>query len=289
MYQNSTGYLFILPAVLLYIIFFIYPFINTVYFSLTNWNGVDPQKTFVGFNNYIRMVKDLMVWRSIYHNLIWVVIGTLIPIVIGLMISVLLWEEKTKGRIIFQVIYFMPVVLSQVIVGITWGWIYNPVFGILNRLLKTIGLGSLCRGWLGDPKLALYMLLIAAIWAYSGFCIVVLLAGLQGMDSNLLDAAKCDGANFWQRFINVIIPQLSSVLTMLVVYTAIGGFKVFDIVFIMTKGGPANSTEVISTYTYNQSFQLNSIGYGAALCMLMGFISLIFSIILLKFREKSEV
>jgi len=287
--QNKVGYLFILPALLLYAIFFIYPFIGTFYFSLTNWNGVSPQKTFVGFNNYIRIVKDSLMWTSLYHNVIWIIIGTVTPIVIGLLLVVLLGNKKTKGQMFFRIIYFMPVILSPVIVGIIWGWIYNPVFGMLNRILKVIGLGFLSRGWLGDPNLAIYMVLIAAIWAYFGFCVVVLMAGMQGVDMNLYDAAKCDGANSWQQFINVTIPQLSPVLTMLSVYTMIGGFKVFDIVFIMTRGGPANSTELIATYTYNQSFQLNKLGYGSALCMVMVFLSLIVSIILIKFREKSEV
>jgi ABC-type sugar transport system permease subunit len=288
-YQNKTGYLFILPALLLYVIFFIYPFAGTVYLSLTNWNGVDPKKIFVGLDNYINMVKDRLVWTSLSHNVIWVIIGTLAPIVIGLILAVLLWGRKTKGRVFFQTVYFMPVVLSQVVVSIIWGWVYNPIFGMLNRVLKAIGLGFLSRGWLGDPNIAIYMVLIAAIWSYFGFCVVVLLAGLQSVDLELHDAAKCDGANSLQEFIHVTIPQLKHVLTMIGVYTMIGGFNVFDIVFVMTHGGPANSTELIATYTYKQSFQLNSVGYGAALCMVMTFLSLIASIIFLKFREKSEV
>ncbi len=288
-YQNKTGYLFILPALLLYIIFFIYPFAGTAYLSLTDWNGVDPKKIFVGFDNYIRMIKDRLMWTSLSHNVIWVIIGTLVPIAIGLFLAVLLWGRKTKGRTFFRIVYFMPVMLSPVVVSIIWGWVYNPIFGMLNRILEAIGLGFLSRGWLGDPNIAIYVVLIAAIWSYFGFCIVVLLAGLQSVDLELLDSAKCDGANSWQQLIHVTIPQLNHVLTMIGVYTMIGGFNVFDIVFVMTRGGPANSTELIATYTYEQSFQLNSVGYGAALCMVMTFLSLVVSIIFLKFREKSEV
>lgn len=288
-YLNKTGYLFISPALLLYAIFFIYPFAGTVYLSLTNWNGVDPQKKFLGLNNYIRMVRDHLMWTSLSHNVIWVIIGTIVPIVIGLILAVLLWGGNTKGRTFFRTVYFMPVILSPVIVGIIWGWMYNPIFGMLNRILDIIGLSSLSRGWLGDPNLAIYMVLIAAIWSYFGFCVVVLLAGLQNVDLELHDAARCDGANSWQQLIHVTIPQLNHVLTMIVVYTMIGGFNVFDIVFIMTHGGPANSTELIATYTYKQSFQLNSIGYGSALCMVMTFLSLTSSYIFLKFRERNDM
>lgn len=286
--QNRYGFLFILPALLLYILFFIYPFIQSIYISLTDWNGVDPQKIFIGLRNYADILKDHLMWESLSHNLIWVIIGTISPLVIGLLLAVLLSNEKVKGRTVFRTIYFMPVILSPVVVGLIWGWVYNPIFGMLNRVLDILGLGAYSRGWLGDPNLALFMVLIAAIWSYFGFCLVILVAGMQNIDMELYDAANIDGANSWQQFMNVTVPQLSSVLTMIIAYTMIGGFNVFDIVYIMTGGGPANSTELIATYTYKQSFQLNSVGYGATLSMVMTLLSLIASIIFLKMREKSE-
>ncbi len=286
--QNRPGFLFIMPALLLYIIFFIYPFIQSILISLTNWNGVNPQKVFIGLRNYTDILKDHLMWESLSHNLVWVIIGTISPLVIGLLLAVLLSNEKVKGRTVFRTIYFMPVILSPVVVGLIWGWVYNPIFGMLNRVLDIIGLGAYSRGWLGDPNLALYMVLIAAIWSYFGFCLVILVAGMQNIDTELYDAANMDGANPWQQFMNVTIPQLSSVLTMIVAYTMIGGFNVFDIVYIMTGGGPANSTELIATYTYKQSFQLNSVGYGATLSMVMTLLSLIASFLFLKMREKSE-
>lgn len=286
--QNKIGVLFILPAFLLYMIFFISPFIQSIYISLTDWNGVNPHKEFVGLQNYVQMLTDSLMWQSLSHNLIWVIVGTISPIVIGLLLAVLLSSEKTKGRTIFRTIYFMPVILSPVVVGIIWGWVYNPIFGMLNKILDVIGLGTFSRGWLGDPHLALFMVLIAAIWSYFGFCLVILIAGMQNIDSELYDAANIDGANSWQQFTNVTIPQLGGVLTMIIAYTMIGGFNVFDIVYIMTGGGPANSTELIATYTYKQSFQLNSVSYGATLSMVMTLLSLVASILFLKVREKAE-
>jgi ABC-type sugar transport system permease subunit len=286
--QNKAGYIFILPAVILYSLFFLYPFVQSIYISLTSWNGVDAQKTFVGVSNYLKMLGDSLMWRSLQHNLVWVVLGTLAPIAIGLLLAVLLSHKKTVGRTFFRTIYFMPVMLSPVVVGIIWGWVYNPIFGMLNRVLAFVGLEALGRGWLGDPHLALYMVLIAAVWSYFGFCLVVIMAGMQNIDAELYDAANIDGANAWQRFANVTIPQLGSVLTMIVAYTMIGGFNVFDIVYVMTGGGPANSTELIATYTYEQTFRLNFVGYGATLSMVMTLLSLAASFVFIKLREKVE-
>jgi ABC-type sugar transport system permease subunit len=287
--QNKNGFLFVLPALVLYTLFFIYPFLQSVYISLTDWNGVNATKNFVGLANYARALRDRLMWQSLQHNVIWVILGTVVPIVIALLLAVLLSNDRAKGRTAFRTIYFMPVVLSPVVVAIIWGWVYNPIYGMLNRVLDSIGLDALSRGWLGDPQLALYMVLIAAIWSYFGFCLVVLMAGMQSIDMSLDDAAKIDGANSWQQFLNVTLPQLSPVLTMIVAYTMIGGFNVFDIVYVMTGGGPANSTELIATYTYRQSFQLNSVGYGAALSMVMTVVALAASVLFIKYREKAEV
>jgi ABC-type sugar transport system permease subunit len=286
--QNKHGFLFILPALLLYLIFFIVPFFQSIAISLTDWNGVNPKKVFIGLENYINLAGDDLMWKSLGHNFVWVVIGTISPILIGLLLAVLLSGKKTRGRTFFRTVYFMPVMLSPVVVGIIWGWVYNPIYGMLNKILEHIGLGALGRGWLGDPKLAIYMVLITAIWSYFGFCLVILMAGMQNVDTELYDAANIDGANSFQQFLNVTIPQLGSVLTMIVAYTLIGGLNVFDIVYIMTGGGPANSTELIATYTYKQSFQLNSAGYGAALSMVMTLLSLVASVLFMKFRARAD-
>ncbi len=150
-----------------------------------------------------------------------------------------------------------------------------------------MGLGFLTRGWLGDPVWALYAVLGAAVWSYFGFCFVVLLAGLQNADMELYDAAKLDGAGHWRQLIDVTLPQLQSVLTMVIVYTLIGGFNVFDIVFVMTGGGPANLTELIATYSYKKSFMENQVGYGAALTMVMTVLSLVASSLFMRLRERS--
>lgn len=285
--KGLTGYLFVLPAFALYLLFVLYPFVVSVYYSLTDWDGAQPTKPFVGLSNYGRLLGDRIMWLSLWHNLVWIVFGTLTPVVIGLGLATLVWSG-VRGRLFFRTIYFMPVVLATVVVGIIWGWIYHPMFGPINVALRAVGLGSIARGWLGDLNWALFALLLAALWAYFGFCFVILLAGLQNVDMEVHDAAKIDGANAWQRFLNVIIPQLRPVLTMLTAYTLIGGFNVFDIVFVLTKGGPANATEVIATYIYEMAFKQSQVGYGAALSMVMTILSLIASYLFINARERAS-
>jgi raffinose/stachyose/melibiose transport system permease protein len=174
------------------------------------------------------------------------------------------------------------------VIGVIWNWIYNPLFGLLNTGLRNVGLGGLAYGWLGESETALYAVLLTAIWSYLGFCIVVLFSGLQKVDSELVDASRIDGANVWQRFRNIIVPQIRPVLTMVIVYTIIGGFNVFDVVWVMTAGGPNNASEVIATYTYEVAFRNSEYGYGATLSMVMSFIALGAAYLAMKLRKAGD-
>lgn len=283
--RYRAGYLFLLPALSLYALFMIYPFFQSIYLSFTDWNGADPVKNFVGLENYRNLWGDGLLWRSLQHNLIWVVIGTLGPIVVGFLLAVLL-SSRPKGFTLFRTVYFMPQVLSPVVIAIVWGWIYNPLFGILNKGLDWIGLDSVSRGWLGDPDFALYAVLVAAMWAQIGFVFVIFLAGLQNVSRDLIEAATLDGANAWQRFWDVTLPQMANVVNVVAALLLIGGFNVFDIIFVMTGGGPANATEVIATYAYTEAFTLNNVGYASTLTLVMTVITLIASVVFIRVRER---
>jgi raffinose/stachyose/melibiose transport system permease protein len=285
--RHRAGVYFIAPALLFYLIFFVNPFISTFYYSLTDWNGFSPTKNFIGLSNYVRMAGDQLLWLALSHNITWIIIGTIAPIAIALPLSVMLYGTG-RGRLVFQTTYFMPHILSGVVIAMIWGWIYNPLFGLLNSLLGAVGLEQLQRAWLGNPSTALYSVIAAAVWGYFGFCVVIFMAGLQNLDITLIEAAKIDGANAWQRFWHVIVPQLRYVLNMVIVYTLIGGFNVFDLVHVMTRGGPANHTELIGTYTYKMSFQENQIGYGSTLALLMLVLSLTASLLYSYLRDRKE-
>jgi len=285
--KATIGFAFVLPALLLYGFFFIYPFVVSIYYSLTDWDGAQPIKEFIGLSNYRSLLSDSLLWESLYHNLIWVVLGTVAPIAIGLLLGVLLWSGA-RGTTLFRTVYFLPFILSQVVVAIIWNWIYHPLWGPLNISLRAVGLDSLARGWLGDPAWALLAVIIVAVWAYFGFTFVVIIAGLQDVSKELVEAATLDGANPWQRFVHVIIPQLRHVLTMITAFTLIGGFNVFDIIFVMTQGGPGTATQVIGTYTYRKAFEQGDVGYGSALSMVMTIITLISSYIFIRLRERGD-
>ena len=285
--RYRAGIFFVLPALLLYLVFMVYPFFQSIYLSFTRWNGANPIKEWIGLDNYRELIRDPMLWLTLRHNLIWVIIGTVAPIVIGMALALLLWR-RPKGFTLFRTVFFMPQVLSTVVIGIVWNWIYNPIFGILNEGLDAVGLEDVSRGWLGDPDFAIYAVLIAAVWATIGFTFVIFLAGLQNVSKDLLEAATIDGANGWQRFWNVTVPQMSGVINIVVAFLLIGGFNVFDIIFVMTGGGPANATEVIATYTYKEAFTQNNIGYASTLSLVMTVISLIASVTFIRLRERQE-
>jgi len=285
--RSAIAYLFLLPALVVYVIFLVYPLVNTFSLSLHNWDGAHPVKEYVGLDNYERIAKDPKAIESLSHNVGWLVVGTAIPIILGLVLSVLLWQH-TPGRLIFQTVYFMPAVMPLIVAGIVWGWIYNPIFGALNSLLESIGLETWTRGWLADPDTALWATIVVGAWTWFGICTTMFLAGLQNVDMELIEAATIDGANSVQRFFYVIIPQLRHVITMVMGITLIGGFKVFDIVFVMTQGGPGTRTEVIATYIYRTAFRLSRYGYGAALSVTLTVLVLITSFIYLRLRERGD-
>ena len=285
--RSRAAVLFMLPALALYLVFMVWPFLQSFWFALTDWNGATATKTFVGLANFAELAGDGLFRLALRNNLVWVVVGTAAPLAIGMVLALLLWN-RPKGFTLFRTIFFLPHILLTVVIGIIWSWIYNPIFGILNIWLDGIGLGQVSRGWLGDPDVALYAVLIAAIWAEVGFVFVILLAGLQNVSRDLLEAATIDGANGWQRFKDVTVPQLANVLNVVTALLLIGGFNVFDIIFVMTQGGPANATQTMATMTYDAAFTLNRVGYGSAISLVMTAISLVASVVFLRLRERGE-
>jgi raffinose/stachyose/melibiose transport system permease protein len=275
------------PALLIYLVFMIYPFLNTIYLSFTNWNGIAPQKEWVGLSNYVRISGEGAALKAFANNIIWVVLGTIAPVVLGLFEALLVWSGA-RASLLFRTLFFLPFVLPLVVVGIVWQWIYHPLFGIVNTVLDGVGLEGLSRGWLADPHTALYAVLIAAIWGQTGFCFLILHASLQNVDMSTVEAAMIDGANWFQRARSIIIPQIGPQITMVTAVTLIGGFAVFDIIYVMTGGGPGNASEVLATYTYTTAFQQNQAGYGSALAMLITVLSLVSAVVFVRLRERQR-
>jgi raffinose/stachyose/melibiose transport system permease protein len=266
--QSRLGMLLVLPTVLLMVVFLIVPVLNAVYYVFVDFDGLDPTPPWVGLANFTELAQDPKMWAAAWHNVIWIVIGTVAPLAIGLALALLLWGVR-RGSTFYRIVFFLPFVLPQVAVGVVWGWIYEPTRGWLNRGLEAVGLDGLTRGWLGDPATALYAVLATAVWTATGFVFVIVLAALRNVDTEQVDAAMIDGANYLQRLRYVVLPQIMPVFLMVTALTLIGGFAVFDLIFVMTGGGPAGATEVLGTYAYSNAFELSRISYGTTLALVV--------------------
>jgi raffinose/stachyose/melibiose transport system permease protein len=270
--QRRLGIVLVLPVTVMIVFFFLVPLANALVYSVVDFDGISPNPAFVGLANFTEMFTDAQVWHSLTNNAIWIVIGTAVPMVVGLLIALLLWGVR-RGSTLYRLCFFLPYVLPGVAIGIVWGWIYDPVQGLLNTTLGAVGLDSLQRGWLGDPSWALYAVLVTAIWGGTGFAVVIFISALRNVDVELVDASRIDGANAAARLWYIILPQIMPVFLMVLTLTLVGGFSVFDIIFIMTGGGPADATEVIGTYAYSTAFELSRIGYGTTLALLITVLS----------------
>jgi raffinose/stachyose/melibiose transport system permease protein len=283
--QARLGILLALPVAVITAIFFVFPMLNALYYSVVDFDGLDPTPPFVGLSNFTEMFTDPATWHALGNNAIWIVIGTAAPMIIGLLVAVVIWSGR-RGGSAYRLLFFLPFMLPGVAIGIVWGWIYDPVNGWVNRVLGAVGLGDMSRGWLGDPNTAIFAVLATAIWATCGFVTMIILSALRNVDVELVDAARIDGANAVQRLWHILLPQIMPVFLMVLTLTLVGGFSVFDIIFIMTGGGPADATDVLGTYAYSSAFQLNRISYGTVLALLITVLAVPFTIMLNRLQRR---
>jgi raffinose/stachyose/melibiose transport system permease protein len=261
--QVLQPYLWLSPALLVYGLFKLYPMISGVWLALLKWDGVtDP--VFIGLRNFQRMFSDDQLGGALLHNVQYA-LGTVVgKIVLSLILAVLL-TQSLRGRGAYRTALFMPVVMSFVVVSFMWMRMYDYQFGVINNLLRGIGLGALAQDWLGNPRLALWSEIVVDIWKWYGFHMVIFLAGLQTIPTELYEAARVDGASRIRQFFSVTLPLLQPVMLINVTVSLAGALNAFDIPYLMTEGGPDNATNVLGLHIYQQAFQFNKLGYGAAL------------------------
>lgn len=244
--------------------------VDSVRLSFVTWSGFRTEEpVFVGLQNYVRLfTADPVFWTALKNSVIWVVLSLLIPTVIALLLAMGL-NQEIAGRNLMRAVFYIPAVFASITVAAMWRWIYNPTLGFVNQVLTGIGLEQFTQSWLGDPRFALASIFVANIWQAVGFSMVLFLAGLQGVPAELVDAAKVDGANAWQRFRAVTVPALRPTTVVVIILTIINSLKVFDLVVGMTGGGPAQSTQVLALWTYTQSFTNNQFGMGGAVATVL--------------------
>jgi raffinose/stachyose/melibiose transport system permease protein len=273
----SSPWAFVLPGLAVYAFFVVWPAIRSVAISFTNWDGTSPNPKFIGLDNYFQLLRDPVVAQAFRNNVLWTIVIIVVPVVLGLSFAVLL-DRSSRAAPLLRTVFYMPAVLPLVSVAAIWTWMYNPTEGSINAILGALGLGSLAQGWLGQDNTAFWAILVAGIWVRTGFPMLLYLAALQGIPNELYEAAVSDGATPWQQFVHVTLPGLRSANFVVLALSLIESFKVFDLVFVMTNGGPGNATQVLGTWMFANVFQYFHAGYGTAIAVVITVISLVVGI-----------
>ncbi len=262
-----------------------WPALNSFSLSFTRWNGVTPAEP-VGLDNFQRMLDDPIVRTAVTNTIIWTIGFGGASVLIGLGLAVAL-NRPRRGVGIYRSAIYLPMVFSLAVTGLFWRVLYQPG-GTINTALENVGLDGIARQWLADPDTALYAVLVAAVWRQVGYIMVLYLAGLKGCDPSLEEAAAVDGASAWQRFRYVVFPQLRGVNTVVFAVTVIDSLRTFDIVWAMTRGGPYNSSQLLSTYMFEQGFTSLNLGYSSALAVVIFLLAIGFIITYLVRATREE-
>jgi raffinose/stachyose/melibiose transport system permease protein len=281
-------FLFLLPSFVIFLLFIIYPIIRAAYFSMFNWNGLGPATIFVGWNNFKQILTDHVFVKSIENCILIVILSLAVQLPLALMLAIMVGREL-PGRAFFRAIFFMPYVLSEVITAIIWMGLFSPdpERGFINALLLLIP-GVQAQNFLGDVNQVMACIFVVLTWKYFGLHMLLYMAGLQNIPREIEEAAMIDGANRWQTIRNVTIPLLGSTIRTTILLSVLGSLTQFNLVWIMTRGGPVNSSEVMATYMYRYAFIRFQLGYGSAVALVMLVICLLFSVMYLRLARQPD-
>jgi raffinose/stachyose/melibiose transport system permease protein len=285
---RSEGWLMLAPALAVYLLFAVYPMLDVVHMSFARWNGLTPDAPFVGFENYRAVLtEDTVFWGALRNTVIWTALAVTLPNLISFGLALAL-NQNIPGRSPLRVVFYLPVIIASIAVATIWKWMYDPFFGLFNGVLTTWGLQGWIFDWLGDRNVALMSVFVAHVWQSVGFSMVLFLAGLQSVSTTLIEAARIDGAGRWGVFRHVTLPALKPTITIVLVLSLINSLKAFDIVYGMTGGGPAQSTQMLAMWAYGQAMQLGDFGKGAAISVILLGITLVIVIPYLRWMLKSQ-
>ncbi|MCZ2098014.1 MAG: sugar ABC transporter permease [Anaerolineae bacterium] len=281
------AYLFILPGLAIYVLFVLWPILNTARYSLFDWTGFS-EPVYIGFDNYRELWNDDDFWLALQHNAFFVIFFSILPIMLALLLTSLMTRGRLRGMAIFRSGLFIPQVMSSVVVGIIWRWLF-AYDGPINEFLILIGLESWVRPWLGDFTYARYAVGSVGTWVQYGLCMVLFIAGAQSINEDLYDAARVAGANAWQEFRYITLPGLSQQILVAFVLTFIAALRVFDLVFVLTRsGGPGKETIVTSILIYQQAFQRNRAGYASAMALVLSVIIVSVSALVIRLQARRD-
>ncbi|WP_245830939.1 carbohydrate ABC transporter permease [Sediminibacillus massiliensis] len=278
---------FIGPALLIYLFVVAGPAIYTFYLSFFQTNGVSAAgKVFVGFGNYIELfVNDSVFLKSFTNNIIWTVCSLAFNLTFALLIALLL-NKSFRGRTVFRAVFYFPFILSNIVVAMIWVWMYHPNIGLFNEILNTLGLPSV--GWLSNPDFALFSVFAASSWQHVGSSMIIFLAGLQTIPKEPYESAKVDGANSFQALTHITLPLLRETYIIVFATTLFYSMRVFDIIYAMTGGGPSQSTQVLGSWMYYQTFNLNNVGIGSAISVILLIVVMIVAVPYILWQQKKS-
>ncbi len=260
----------------------VWPLVSSFYYSFTNWNGFDSRYEFVGFRNFARIYTDKLFLNAAINTAIWMAAAILLPTLLGLCLALLI-DSRVPGGSVFKSIFYLPICLSAVVVGQIWVWIYQQDWGLLNTVIWVVTGEQPAIAWLAKPATALGSVIAAWSWQQTGLSMVIYLAGLVSIQEELLEVCEIEGASTWQRIRLVIIPLLTPATIVVIALSVINSLKGFDILFIMTGGGPFHSSDTLAMHMYNESFRKYLMGYGSAISVVLFLIAL--TIIRIYFRQ----
>ncbi len=285
--QIATIIGFLLPTTILYIVLVLLPVLQAVYYSFFRWNGLGPLQNFVGLANYTRAFNDKVFIGALSHNLQLVVLSIVLqlPLALGL---ALLVGRKLPGRAMFRTVFFLPFVLSEVVTGIIWNFIYLPDGGLVNTLIQSVFPNVPPTALLANPQTVLYALFVVITWKYFGYHMILYVAGLQNIPAELEEAAQIDGCNRLQALRYITIPLLSGTIRLTIYLSVLGALQLFDLVWVMTTGGPVNASDTMATYLYKFGFQRFQLGAGSAIAVIIFLICFTFSLIYQRFAMRRD-
>ncbi|MBB3523609.1 sugar ABC transporter permease [Rhizobium redzepovicii] len=278
----------LVPALAIYAVFALYPMLNVVILSFQKWNGLDANRQFVGMANYSAIfTRDPVFWVAFRNTVIWTLMSLIFPPLVGLLLALSL-NQKIFGRNGLRAIFYLPVIIAPIAVATMWKWMYDPFFGLFAQLLTSWGMQGWIKDWLGNKDIALYSVFVAYLWQTVGFSMVLFLAGLQNVSQTLVEAARIDGAGRWAVFKHVTLPALRPTITIVLVLSVISSLKAFDIVYGLTGGGPAQSTQMLALWAFTQAMQIFDFGRGAAISVVLLLITMAVVIPYLRWTQKHE-
>jgi ABC-type sugar transport system permease subunit len=281
-YKRNWAAIFLSLPLFFYISIIVIPLLSSFYYSFTDWNGFNKEYNFVGLDNFAKITTDPLFSNATKNTIIWMLAAIIIPSVGGLFIALIL-NEGIRGANVYKSLFYLPICLSLVVVGQVWIWVYQPDWGLLNIILDAVHLSQWKLAWLANKNAALFAVIFAWSWQQMGLAMVIFLAGLTSVPTELTEAAQIDGASYFQSLWNVVIPLLRPATVVVIALAVINSLKSFDIVYIMTGGGPFHKSDTLAMLMYLESFKSYYMGYGSAIAVVLFLIALV--IIAFYFRQ----